>query len=311
MIRPGVPEVHETARVDRRERRPRTGALAAHVRWGVPAMRDRRTLRQVTDSLLVMRIAVVADIHGNLPALRATLAEIDAEDIDAIVVCGDTAAGPLVQPSLELLCGRPEPVYWVRGNGERETVDCYDAVERQDATSDWAPWTARRIDRTWRDRMASWPIALELNGVCFCHGSPRADDEYLTRATPEDLLAAAVVGTSAGLIVGGHTHQQFVRSLPGDRVVANAGSVGLPYEGFPGAFWMIVTDQSPELRVTRYDILAAADEMRTSGFPDLDETIRESLLAPVDPAWVTAFFEHQAGRGDHPGDPRSTPNGNP
>jgi putative phosphoesterase len=249
-----------------------------------------------------MKIAVVADVHGNLPALRATLAEIEAERVDAIVVCGDTAAGPLVRGSLEMLAGHPEPVYWVRGNGERETVACFDQGGAADVASDWAPWTAREIDRGWRDRMATWPIALELDGVCFCHGSPRADDENLTRATPDEALAAAATGTSASVIIGGHTHQQFVRTLPDGRVIANAGSVGLPYEGRPGAFWLLVTDRRPALRETTYDISAAAAEMRASGFPDLDEAIGESLLAPADPAWVTAFFEHQAGRGAAPDD---------
>jgi putative phosphoesterase len=254
-----------------------------------------------------MRIAVVADIHGNVPALRATLAEIDAEHVDAVVVCGDTAAGPFVTPSLEMLATRPEPVHWVRGNGERETVACFDGVELADASSGWAPRTARELDCVWRDRMASWPIALELDGVCFCHGSPRADDEILTRATPPEVLAAAIGGTSAGLIIGGHTHQQFIRALPDGRVVVNAGGVGLPYEGRAGAFWMMVSDRRPELRETRYDVPAAADELRASGFPDLDDAIRESLLEPVDPAWATAFFEHEAGRGEHPGDPRRAP----
>ena len=250
-----------------------------------------------------MRIAAIADIHGNLPALHATLTEIDSEHVDAVVVCGDTAAGPLVALSLELLAARPEPVHWVRGNGERETVTCFDGVDIPAASSDWAPWTARELDRTWRDRMASWPIALELDGVCFCHGSPRADDEILTRATPPEVLAVAVAGTSTGLTVGGHTHQQFIRTLPDGHVVTNTGSVGLPYEGRPGAFWMMVSDGSPELRETHYDLPEALDELRASGFPELDEAFRESLIAPADPAWVTASFEHQAGRGEHPGAP--------
>jgi putative phosphoesterase len=254
-----------------------------------------------------MNIAVIADIHGNLPALRATLAEIDAEDVDAVVVCGDTAAGPLVTQSLEMLATRPESVYWVRGNGERETVACFDGVELEDATSGWAPWTARELDRVWRDRMASWPIALELDDVCFCHASPGADDEILTRATPPEVLAAAIGGTSAGLVIGGHTHQQFIRALPDGRAVGNAGSVGLPYEGRSGAFWMMVSNRRPELRETHCDVPAAADELRASGFPDLDEAIRESLIEPVDPAWATAFFEHQAGRSEHPGDSRPAP----
>lgn len=254
-----------------------------------------------------MRIAVVADIHGNLPALRAVLGEIDAESFDAVVVAGDTASGPLVQASLELLAGRPEAVYWIRGNGERETVAAFDGVHLPDATSDWAPWSARRVDRSWRDRMASWPIALELDHVCFCHGSPRADDEILTRSTRPEILAAAISDSGSGVVVGGHTHQQFIVPLPDGRVVANAGSVGLPYEGRAGAFWMTVTDGRPELRETHYEITAAVDELRASGFPDLDEAIRESLLSPVDPAWVTALFEHQAGRGEHPGEPPTLP----
>jgi diadenosine tetraphosphatase ApaH/serine/threonine PP2A family protein phosphatase len=105
------------------------------------------------------------------------------------------------------------------------------------------------------------------------------------------------------VVIGGHTHQQFVRTLADGRVIVNAGSIGLPYEGRPGAFWALVTDGNPELRETTYDVSEAVAEMRASGFPALDEAIRESLIAPIDPAWVTAFFEHQAGRGEDPGDP--------
>jgi len=251
-----------------------------------------------------MRIAVVADVHGNLPALRATLAEINDETVDAIVVAGDTAAGPLVLESLELLDARPEPVHWVRGNGERETVTCFDDGDSADVESDWALWTSRDISRRWRDRMAGWPIALELDDVCFCHGSPRADDENLTRATPDHVLAEATAETSADLIICAHTHQQFVRVLPDGRVVANAGSVGLPYEGRPGAFWLLVTDGRPELREIPYDVAEAATEMYATGLPHLTEAIAESLLDPVDPGWVTALFEHKAGRREHPGDQR-------
>lgn len=251
-----------------------------------------------------MKVAALADLHGNLPALRAVLAEIDAETVDAIVVCGDTASGPLVLGSLELLAARPERVHWVAGNGERDTIACFDAAEPK-AGTEWSRWTAQEIDRGWRDRMAAWPIALELDDVCFCHGSPRSDEECLTRATPEDVLAAAVAGTPARLVVGGHTHQQFVRTLPGGRVVANAGSVGLPYEGRTGAFWMLVNDGIPEPRETSYDVAAAVAVMRASGFPSLDEGIHESLLAPVDPAVVTAQFENQAGRGGQPAQARA------
>jgi diadenosine tetraphosphatase ApaH/serine/threonine PP2A family protein phosphatase len=178
-----------------------------------------------------------------------------------------------------------------------------DGIEPTDATSEWALWTAREVDHSWRDQMARWPIAMELDGICFCHGSPRADDEILTRATPLTALLDAITDTPASLIVGGHTHQQFIRTLPNGRAVANAGSVGVPYEGRAAAFWMSITDGAPRLRETDYDVSDAVDELRASGFPNLDEAIHESLLEPVEPTWVTTLFEHQAGRAERPDDP--------
>jgi hypothetical protein len=67
---------------------------------------------------------------------------------------------------------------------------------------------------------------------------------------------------------------------------------------------MLVADGVPQLRETTYDRAAALTELRASGFPDLDDHLKGSLLSPVDPDWVTAFFEHTAGRRAHPGDPR-------
>ena len=252
-----------------------------------------------------MRIAVLADIHGNVPALRAVLAELDRDPVDAIVVAGDVAAGPMVREALELLAARPEPVHWVSGNSEREALAVYDgAGHSDDSTGRAADWSARALDERWRAELGSWPISLVLDGVCFCHGSPRRDDENLTLVTPVDTIAEALGGTSERLVVGGHTHQQMVRELPDGRTYANAGSVGIPYEGRPGAFWMIVEDGKPVLRATDYDLYAALAELRSSGFPDVEDQLTESLVDPVDPDWVAAFFEHGAGRGEDPGPPR-------
>jgi putative phosphoesterase len=251
-----------------------------------------------------MRIAVLADVHGNLPALRAVLAELDREPVDAIVVAGDVVAGPLVREVLEILATRAEPVHWISGNAEREAVAAWDgAPTADDEPGRAAAWSAKALDRRRRDELAAWPIALALHGVRFCHGTPRRDDELLTRATPDAVLRDALDGVAEPLVVGGHTHQQFVRTLEGGPVYANAGSVGMPYEGRPGAFWLVVADGVPELRETTYDLEAAAAELRASGFPDADGQLAESLLDPVDAGWVTAYFEHAAGRGEHPGEP--------
>jgi putative phosphoesterase len=253
-----------------------------------------------------VRIAVLADIHGNLPALRAVLTDIDRDPVDAIVVAGDVVGGPLGRETLELLAARREPKRWVRGNCEREAVAIYDgAPVSDDPAGRAAAWSSKALDSRWRDELAAWPITLALDGVRFCHGSPGRDDEIITRLTPDAVLLESLADVHEPLVVGGHTHQQMVRGVHDTLTYANAGSVGMPYEGRPGAFWMIVADGSPELRETSYDLHAAVEELRASDFPDVDEQLTESLLDPTDPDWVAAFFERGAGRGEDPGEPPS------
>jgi predicted phosphodiesterase len=252
-----------------------------------------------------MQIAVLADVHGNLPALRAVLDALDREPVDAIVVAGDVCGGPLVRDALELLEARPEPLHWIAGNSERETVAVFDGAELPDGPPGRAAaWSSGQLDRRWHDALAGWPIAVTLDGVCFCHGSPRRDDEILTRGTPDPALAEALADVPEALVVGGHTHQQMIRRVHADLVYANAGSVGLPYEGSVGAFWMLVADGAPRLRETSYDRAAALAELRAAGFPELEDHLDGSLISIVDPDWVTAFFEHTAGRRAHPGEAR-------
>lgn len=256
-----------------------------------------------------MRIAVLADIHGNLPALRAVLTEVDRDPVDAIVVAGDVVGGPLVRPTLELLAARREPTRWVRGNCEREAVALYDgAPVSDDPAGRAAAWSAKALDSRWRDELAAWPISLILDEVCFCHGSPGRDDEIITRITPNLVLLESLTGVAQPLVVGGHTHQQMIRNVHDTLTYANAGSIGMPYEGRAAAFWMIVADGSPELRETSYDLDAALEELRAADFPDVDEQLDGSLLDSTDPDWVAAFFEHGAGRGAHPGEPPSPAN---
>ncbi len=244
-----------------------------------------------------MKIVVLADIHGNLPALRAVLADVDREAPDALVVAGDVVAGPLVRESLELLSARSEPTHWISGNSEREALAVYDgAPAADDPSGRAAAWSALALDREWRDELASWPIAVTLEDACFCHGSPRRDDEILTALTPDDVFATVLADVPERLVVGGHTHRQFVRTVRPDLVYANAGSIGLPYEGRRGAFWMLVRDGRPELRETEYDFDAAVAELRAAGLP-FDDQLQESLIAPADPDWVSGFLEQRAERG--------------
>src|ERR1700728_3685859 len=104
-----------------------------------------------------MRVAVLADIHGNLPALRAVLAELDGEPVDAIVVAGDAVGGPYPRDVLELLSPRSERLLWISGNAEREAVAAWDgAPTEEDQAGRAAAWTADALDRRWRDELESW-----------------------------------------------------------------------------------------------------------------------------------------------------------
>jgi putative phosphoesterase len=251
-----------------------------------------------------VKVAVLADVHGNLPALRAVLADVEGDGVEAIVVAGDVVGGPYPREALDVLARVPVDVTWIRGNCEREAVAAWDgAPTATDEAGRAAEWSARALDRAWRDRLDAWPLTVALDGVRYCHASPRRDDEILTQATPEAAIREAIGDVREAMVVGGHTHQQLIRELDGGLTYVNAGSVGIPYEGRPGAFWLIVDDGQPRLRETSYDVTAAVEELRASGFADVESQVEASLLEPVDPAWVSAFFEHAAGRGADPGPP--------
>jgi putative phosphoesterase len=229
-----------------------------------------------------MRIAALYDIHGNLPALEAVLAELDPERPDAVVVGGDLAPGPLVGECLELL--RPLNARYVMGNGDREVVE--------GDQEHGAGWTAERLTPEQRDALAAFEPVVSLGGALFCHATPRSDTEIVTRVTPQERLGEILAGVDERVVVGGHTHQQFDRSIDRWRVI-NAGSVGIPYEGKPGAYWALLGPEV-ELRRTEYDIERAVEELRAGGFPDLHEMLGESLLDPIDPAELAELFERQA-----------------
>src|SRR3954468_12295061 len=249
-----------------------------------------------------MRIAVLCDVHGNLPALDAVLAEVDLLDVDMIVFGGDAVPGPFMAETVDRLRGLGERARFVMGNGDREVVEAFDAGLRvEDAPEGFerfTAWCASRIDRADRDFLAAFEPVVRLEAddvgpVLFCHGSPRSDNEIITQVTPPERLAPMLEGVAAGVAVCGHTHHQFDRPVGGRRVV-NAGSVGMPYQGEASAFWLVL-GPSVEMRRTTYDVSAAVEVMRATGMPDVDELmLRESLLEPVTADWVAEYFEQRA-----------------
>jgi predicted phosphodiesterase len=251
----------------------------------------------------VVSVAALYDIHGNTPALRAVLAELERSGVQRIVVGGDVAAGPAPRETIELLMAiEPCPVF-VMGNADREIIEQFDAGRtdidaEQDAPERWAAFAAARLERGQRDFLAGFAatVTLQIEGlgeVRFCHGTPRSDTEAITTATPDRRLRGLLADVREQVVVCGHTHRQFDRRVEGHRVI-NAGSVGLPYEGRRGAFWALL-GPDVQLRRTEYDLERALAELRASGFPDTEEMLKESLLEPSDPDEVAELFERQAG----------------
>ena len=224
-----------------------------------------------------MRVAALYDVHGNLPALEAVLGDPRLAGVDAVVCGGDLCAGPMPAEVLGLM--KESAALFVRGNADREL----------------AGWPADRLPSDQREVLRSWPTTLaldvdELGPVLFCHGSPRRDDEILTRITPADAVEDACAG--APIVVCGHTHVQFDRIAGRTRLV-NAGSVGMPYEGVAGAFWVRLGPEVELLR-TDYDVDAAAVAICATGYPDAKELV-ETLLAPPSAEEATEVFESRRG----------------
>ncbi len=225
-----------------------------------------------------MRVAVVCDVHGNLPALEAVLAEIASLEVDRIVCGGDVVAGPFPRECLDTLVG--VDAVFLRGNADRESPRAPEGT--------WE-WITSQLDPTSVARLREFPLTVSLDGVLYCHGSPRDDDEILTRVSSDDRFRAALEGVEERLVVGGHTHVQFERVVDGIRFV-NAGSVGIPYEGRQGAFWALLEGGEVELRHTPYAVDTVAAAIRKSGYPGADQ-IAGWLLEPEDPDEVSAYFE--------------------
>ncbi len=234
-----------------------------------------------------MRLAALYDVHGNLPALDAVLAEVAEEGVDGIVCGGDLVAGPFPVEVLERLVGRAD-VRFLRGNADRLVFDGVD-----EHGQDWAGMR-ERLGESALAELASWPLTVEfdidgLGHALFCHAVPTADEPIFTRITPDDDVARLLGDVDAEVVVCGHTHVQFDRLLPSGLRVVNAGSVGMPYEGRRGAFWALL-GPDVELRRTAYDTEAAVAAIRRATGTS-HEQLAGWLLDPPDPVATSAYFE--------------------
>jgi len=183
---------------------------------------------------------------------------------------------------------------WVRGNGEREVAEAVDGPEPD--PNDLARVTAKlTLDELGAEAarpLGELPLTVELDGVLYCHATPRSDAEMVTRISAPERYAEVLRGVDRQVVVAGHTHQQHDVMVGAIRFL-NAGSVGMPYEGDGAARWLWVEDGVPEARATPYDAAGAGARMLASGWPD-ERSVGAALIEPVDPLVVTAIFEEVA-----------------
>jgi len=178
-------------------------------------------------------VATLYDVHGNLPALEAVLREIPDEA--TIVIGGDVAAGG-ADPSgtLERLRALGDRVVWIRGNADRELYPGEEGLAPAGVLDE----TRERLTEEQIAFLHALPPTARIDRVLYCHATPRNDVDIFTERTPEEPLAEIFGATDADVVVCGHTHTQFERTIAGKRVV-NSGSVGMPYEDEPGAYWTL------------------------------------------------------------------------
>jgi putative phosphoesterase len=232
-----------------------------------------------------MRVAALYDIHGNLPALEAVLGEVRESRVDLVVSGGDVVPGPMPREVLASLLNFEIPVQFIHGNGDREVL-----AVRAGATTGRFPeglratmqWCANQIDDESAGVMSGWPPTIPLSTptglTLFCHATPRNDIELFTRATAEERLLPIFAPAQADTVVCGHSHMQFDRWVGRTRVV-NAGSVGMPFQTPPGAYWLLL-GPGVELRYTPYDLEAAAERIRATGYPQAEQFVEKNILHP-------------------------------
>ena len=188
-------------------------------------------------------IATLYDIHGNLAALEAVLAEVPPDA--TIVVGGDVcASGPQPSETLERLRALGDRVRWIRGNADRELMP----GELGLAPAEFIDATREQLTEEQIAFLYANPPSVQIGRTLYVHASPRNDVDVFTERTPDERIAFLFEDIDADVIVCGHVHTQYERVVAGKRIV-NSGSVGMPYEDDPGAYWRL--DLEP--RRTQYD----------------------------------------------------------
>lgn len=226
-----------------------------------------------------MRLAIISDIHGDLPALEAVLADIAALGVQEIYHLGDLV-GYNPYPEEVTTRIRELGLPGVAGNYDLAVAaDVADPIGTflnpaiTDMAKDIYRWTRARVTEATRRYLLTLPERLSLNlgrrRALLTHGSPRHVREYLRPRLSDAEILAMVAGVTEEVVVTGHTHIPMVRRVA-DKLLVNPGSVGFPRDGDPRAAYALVQtggDIRVEIRRAPYDVDRAVAALLAAGLP--------------------------------------------
>lgn len=225
------------------------------------------------------RLALLADIHGNLPALEAVLRDLQPFQVDHVVIAGDAISwAPFSADVLEVIRREHWPV--IRGNHEYYLLD-FDTPRAPAHWSEYSllPWMHRQLNEQWRNVVATWPDTLSLRfadapPLRIIHGAPNNPWKPLYADSSDEELAALLRDVEEDWIVAGHTHlvtERHIRSEAGKQWhLFNPGSVGVPLDGIRAASYMILDGNAdgwqPTFRRVPFDYTTLFREFECGNF---------------------------------------------
>ncbi len=220
-------------------------------------------------------IAIISDIHGNLPALNAVIADLEKRGVDEVLVAGDLVGRG---PQGNCVVSRIQELGWpsVRGNHEDYLIAFCDKTVPKEwlEIEEWAAsrWMAAELSQTSLDHIRALPFSMRSKSepaVMVFHGTPRSNSEGLGEWSKADLLRETLFGEECEVMVVAHTHRALAWEIEG-RLLINVGSVGLPFNGNSAAQYAIIEKResgwSHEFVSVEYDFLAIENAYSESGF---------------------------------------------
>ena len=228
------------------------------------------------------QLAVFGDIHGNLPALEAVFDDMDARGLSERCCLGDLVGyGTFPNEVVETI--RAAQIPTLIGNYDEgvgsSSPDCGCAYRTTEARAlgelsiAWSNTHTTPENKAYLRRLpAQIPVAFNGRAVLLVHGSPRKINEYLYEDRPDSSLERIMDQAKAEILVCGHTHLPYHRTLPSGRQVINAGSVGKPKDGDPQAGYIVLREAGDGIEVdfirVPYDVERAARAIEATSMPD-------------------------------------------